>query len=113
MEEAAADLERRMEAVFVADEIASAEEEKSAAAEAVARREEEEELRQQNKIERRMEEAAARRRKLISARKTRQKKRPSLLGQIWMTLQDQRKSLEAGNHNNIGEFDCIRERVLF
>ena len=32
MEEAAADLERRMEAVFVADEITSAEEEKADAA---------------------------------------------------------------------------------
>ena len=29
-----------------------------------------------------------------------------------MTMQDQRKSLEAGNHNNIGDFDCIRERLL-
>ena len=27
-------------------------------------------------------------------------------------MQDQRNSLEAGNHNNIGDFDCIRERVL-
>ena len=106
------DQRKSLEAVFVADEIASAEEEKSAAAEAAARREEEEELRRRNKIERRMEEAAARRRKLISARKTRQKKRPSLLDQLWMTMQDQRKSLETGNHNNIGEFDCIRERVL-
>ena len=42
MEEAAADLERQMEDVSVADEIASAEEEKAAAAEAAARREEEE-----------------------------------------------------------------------
>ena len=105
MEEAAADLERRMEAVFVADEIALAEEEKAAAAEAATRREEEEELRRRNKIERWMEEAAARRRKLISARKTRQKKRPSLLVQVWMTLQDQRNSLEAGNHTNIDDFD--------
>ena len=38
MEEAAADLERRMEAVFVADEIASAEEEKADAADAGALR---------------------------------------------------------------------------
>ena len=29
-----------------------------------------------------------------------------------MTMQDKIKSLEAGNHNNIGDFDCIRERVL-
>ena len=38
MEEAAADLERQMEDVSVADEITSAEEEKAAAAEAAARR---------------------------------------------------------------------------
>ena len=38
MEEAAADLERRMEAVFVTDEIASAEEEKADAADAYALR---------------------------------------------------------------------------
>ena len=38
MEEAAADLERRMEAVFVADEIASAEEEKADAVAAGALR---------------------------------------------------------------------------
>ena len=107
MEEAAADLERRMEVVFVADEIASAEKEKAAAAEAAARREEEEELRRRNELEQRMEEAAARRRELLSARKTRQKKISSLLGQLWMTFQDQRKSLEAGNHNNIGDFYCI------
>ena len=67
MEEAAANLERRMEAVFVAYE------EKAAAAEATTREEEEEELRQRNELER------------------------------WM---------EAGNNNNIGDFGCIRERVL-
>ena len=47
MEEAATDLERRMEAVFVKDEIVSAEKEKAdaaAAAEATARAEEEESL---------------------------------------------------------------------
>ena len=38
MEEAAADLERRMEAVLVADEITSAEEEKTDAADAGALR---------------------------------------------------------------------------
>ena len=38
MEEAAADLERQMEAVFVADEIASVEEEKADAADAGALR---------------------------------------------------------------------------
>ena len=38
MEEAAANLERRMEAVFVADEIASTEEEKADAADAGALR---------------------------------------------------------------------------
>ena len=38
MEEAAADLERQMEDVSVADEITSAEEEKSAATEAAVRR---------------------------------------------------------------------------
>ena len=36
----------------------------------------------------------------------------SLMGQLWMTMQDQGKSLETGNHNNIGDFDIIRERVF-
>ena len=38
--------------------------------------------------------------------------KPSLMGQLWTTMQYQRKSLETGNHNNIGDFDCIRERVF-